>query len=195
MSREAGFDVMDVSTAIHHDPKFRRLAREEPALAAPGFTVYVSTMAESWKAGERLSAEASWPAILPFDPAVVTALKRVRLLTAGGAVTPSAWREFFERARIRRDAARDRWRRANEKRAGSSTNDSDDAARSPRGSRAVTASTVLSESVRDSTPPNPPRRRGGQRNGKARREDYDAALIGDVEEPTWLAEPTPAGKA
>lgn len=192
MSRDEGFDVMDVSTAIAHDPKFRRLAREHPELVAAGFTAYVSTMAESWKAGARMTVEDAWPqSIMTFDGHVVAGLKRVKLLTAQGYVTPSAWRDYFERAKTRREATRDRWRRANDKRASSNTKDSDDTALSPRGSDAVTAANPLgTESESDSHSPRPPRRRrGGSKNGRHPGTSYDAAMVSDDDEPAdppWL---------
>jgi hypothetical protein len=140
---------MDVSTSILHDPKFVKLARSHPELAGNAFTVYSSTMAESWHEGQRLSAGEAWPVILPrVDRAVIDALREVRLLDAKDRVTVSAWREFFERARDRREKARDRWRRGNDKRAAehvtASTNDSADTTRRQRGSDAVTEANVLS---------------------------------------------------
>ncbi|HEY8819555.1 MAG TPA: hypothetical protein VIM25_12155 [Candidatus Limnocylindrales bacterium] len=180
MSRAEGFDVMDVSTSILHDPKFRRLAREAPAHAGDGFTAYMSAMAESWKAGERLSVEDAWPPILPFDPAVVDALRAVKLIDARGLVTTTAWRGWFDPARKRREQSRERWRRANLKReqeaAVVSTTDRVSragkraaTASSPRGSSADTQARPYapSDSVpsrnHEETPP-PPAKRGRRKD-------------------------------
>lgn len=151
MSRDEGFAVMDVSVDIANDPKVRRLWRERPEQAGVGFYVYTATVGESWKAGQRVTAEYAWPATVPFDDAVVGALRHVGLLDRSSRVPATAWRGWFEPAKTRRDAARERWRRANEKRHA-------DAAMLPRGSDAVTASTVPSV---PSVPPD-----------KARRDDY-----------------------
>jgi hypothetical protein len=197
MSRIEGFDVMDVSTSILHDPKFIRLGREYPALAGPGFTAYLSVTAESWKAGERLSIDDAWPVILAFNDAVVGALRAVKLLDARGRVTASAWRGFFEQARARREKSRERWRRANEARGQKpgdlNGNDSAATSRLPRGANAVTAppsdSVRPSESESKKTPPNPPRR-GGPRNRTkpAGLTDYDALMVSDEDELGSFAE-------
>lgn len=108
-SRLQGFDVMDVSTSLLHDPKIRRLSREQPALLAPAFMAYVATVAESWKAGDRVSVADAWPSYLPYDEAAVTALMGVALLDDGGRVPVKSWRGWFAPARKRRESARKRW--------------------------------------------------------------------------------------
>ena len=80
MTAAEGFERMDVSTAIDDDPKFRALARRHPDLFAVAFTAYVGMMARSWRQGERLTAEEAWPPLLPYDPAVVGAMRDVLLL-------------------------------------------------------------------------------------------------------------------
>lgn len=150
MSRIEGFDVMDVSTSLPNDPKFRQLAREAPAELGTAFMAYVATMAESWRAGERVSVETAWPPILPHSEAAVTAMQRVNLLDPRGRVTTSAWRGYFEQARERREKSRERWRRANEKRTKEPGNpignDRVATARSHRGANAVTAPPIPSDS-------------------------------------------------
>lgn len=142
MSRTEGFDVMDVSTALHNDPKVKRLAREHPEQLGPGFLVYLSTVAESWQAGERVTVEDGWPGYLAFDEATVEALKDVRLLDSKGMVPLKSWRGWFDVARARREKTRERWRRANANRHQSTddprSDDSDQSAQTPRGSRADT---------------------------------------------------------
>lgn len=199
MGKLDGFEVMDVSTAVVHDPKIRRLAREAPELLGAAFLAYMAVMAESWKAGERLTIQDAWPSFLPFDPAVVEKLRQVELLDVRGRVRPKPWREFFESAKKRREAARERWRRANENRTNKAeVNGKDRAytAKLPRGNRAYTAATVPSvsskEEKRDS-PPYPPRR-GGSRNGSTKGlTDYEALVVTDAkmadEDPDWMAKP------
>ncbi len=118
MSRDGGFAVMDVSTSIHEDPKFRRLARRHPELAAPAFLAYLATAAESWRSGERIRVEDAWPSLIPFDRAVVAALRRFDLLDRDGMVAPATWDRWFGPARERRDLSREKWRRANDRRKG-----------------------------------------------------------------------------
>jgi hypothetical protein len=134
-SRSDGFAIMDVSTSICDDPKFRRLLRENPELVAPAFTAYVSVMAESWKIGKRMPVEDAWPGFLPFDQTVCDALRRVALVDARGLVSSKAWRGWFEPARERRSKSRDRWARYNAKRDADTTFP-------PRGSDADTATSV-----------------------------------------------------
>lgn len=152
MSRDEGFDVMDVSTSLPNDPKFRLLSREYPDALGTAFFAYVATMAESWKAGERVTVDVAWPPILPHDDGAVAALLAVKLLDPKRRVTASAWRGFFEQARIRREKSRERWRRANEKRHGETPNPNGEhraaTARSPRGTNAVTAPPIPSDSDR-----------------------------------------------
>lgn len=143
MPRDDGFAIMDVSTSICDDSKFRRLQRENPEHVAVGFTAYVATMADSWKAAKRVPIDDAWPAFLPFDGAVCDSLKRVGLLDSKGRVSPIAWRAWFEPARERRAKSRDRWTRYNAKRDADTTV-------VPRGSDADTATSV--PSVRPSDP-------------------------------------------
>jgi hypothetical protein len=145
MPRSEGFAVMDVSTSVCDDPKFRRLQRESPEHVAVAFTAYIATCAESWKTGRRVSAEDGWPAFLPFDRAAIDALIRVGLLDSRGLVSSKAWRSWFDPARKRRDLARDRWSRYNAKRDA-------DTASEPRGSDVGTATSVP---LRPSAPSGP----------------------------------------
>jgi hypothetical protein len=147
MPRSLGFDVMDVSTSVCDDPKFRRLQREAPEHVAVAFTAYIATMAESWKAGRRVSIEDGWPAFLPFDRTVIDLLVSVGLLDSSGLVSPKAWRSWFEPARKRRQKARERWTRYN-------ANRDADTTVVPRGSDAGTATSV--PSVRPSGPSDSP---------------------------------------
>lgn len=146
MSRDDGFAVMDVSTDIVNDPKVRKLWRHAPDHASAAFTAYVATIAESWKAGRRVSIDDAWPAFLPFDQAAVEALAHVRLLDRTGRVTTKAWAGWFESAHARRAASRERYRRANEKRHVDATDE-------PRGSNADTHATVPPVSPSSPTEP------------------------------------------
>ena len=137
---------MDVSTSVCDDPKFRRLFREAPDLVAPGFAAYLATMAESWKAGRRVTVDDAWPAFQPYDQAVCDALIRVGLLDRRGLLSPKAWRSWYEPARKRRDQSRERWARYNAKRDADTT-------LPPRGNGADTATSV--RSFRPSVPSEP----------------------------------------
>lgn len=173
MSRDQGFDVMDVSTAIIHDPKVRKLARFAPDHAGVAFTAYMAVMAESWKAGRRVPLDDAWPPFLPYDQSAAEALAHVGLLDSKGLIPLKAWHGWFDPASERRDRSRDRWARYNAKRDPST-------ASVPRGSDAVTASDSRGDdaatatsvrpsvptdrpSARDSESPRPPTRRGGRR--------------------------------
>jgi hypothetical protein len=148
VSRSDGFAVMDVSTDIANDPKFRKLHRHAPDHSAAAFVGYISTLAESWKAGKRVSIDDSWPAFLPFDQTSVEALVAVGLLDNRGMIPSKAWHGWFDPALKRRENSRDRWRRANDKRRDDSTNDHGHTAFVPRGSSADTVAIPSVPSVR-----------------------------------------------
>lgn len=144
MSRDEGFAVMDVSTAIMHDPKVKKLWRHAPDHAPVAFTAYVATMAESWLAGRRVSIDDAWPAFLAFSKPAIEALVEVELIDSDGLVTSKAWRGWFQPALKRRRQARARWARSNAKRTADTTP-------LPRGSDAVTRAPSV-PSVRSDSP-------------------------------------------
>lgn len=175
MSRRPGFDVMDVDTSIVNDPKFKRILRSRPEHAAPAFMAYVALLGESWKAAERTTIVDAWPALVPFDDAVVESMKAAELLDKTGRIPAIAWRKRFTEANERRLKARERWARYNEKRAKSSTNDDVVTTSLPRGRNAVTATSVPSVPTVPSVPyneeiPPPPAERGRRPNGTAPRQ-------------------------
>lgn len=145
MSRSDGFPVMDVSTSICDDPKFRLLQRRNPAIVAVAFTAYIATVAESWRAGRRVSIDHAWPAFVPFDDAAKTALAGVGLLDRMGCVPQKAWRSWFDPANERRARSRERWARYNAQRNAVTTP-------APRGSDAATATSVPSVRTVPSVP-------------------------------------------
>src|SRR6187551_1629147 len=104
---------MDVSTDLVNDPKIRKLYRHAPDHADRAVIAYVATMAESWKAGRRVTIDDAWPGFVPFDKAAVEALAHVKLIDRTGRVNVKAWREWYEVAKERRDKSRDRWARYN----------------------------------------------------------------------------------
>lgn len=110
MSRDDGFAIMDISTSVLDDPRFRKLARFAPDHVGAAVTGYVATLASSWKDGRRVSVDDAWPALLPFDSLAVDALKHVRLLDSTGRIPVKPWRGWFEAARARRDKQRADWR-------------------------------------------------------------------------------------
>lgn len=136
MSRSEGFAVMDVSTDIVNDPKFRKLQRltvDRPDRLSGAFMVYVAMLAESWKAGKRVNYDEAWPAILPFDKEIPTLLREAGLMDGAACIPTKTWNSWFKPANTRREATRERWRKANEKRHESSTNNSGPTAQIPRG--------------------------------------------------------------
>ncbi len=110
-SRDDGFAIMDVSTSICDDPKFRRIARERPDLVGVAFTAYVATMAESWRIGRRVGIEDAWPAVLPYSSDAAAIMIEVGLLDKKGVLSPKAWRGWFEPANKRRNQSRSDWRK------------------------------------------------------------------------------------
>ena len=140
MSRDDGFTVMDVSTDIVNDPKVRKLYRVAPNHANTAFVAFIATLGESWKAGRRVRIDDAWPGYLPYDQDAVDALIAVGLLDRRGWLSLRAWEGWFGIAKTRREAARERWRRANEKR-------NADTAELPRGNGAGTYATRTVPSV------------------------------------------------
>ena len=163
MSQQPGFDVMDIDTSIANDPKFRRIHRTNADLVSTAFMAYVALLGESWKAAERVTIEDAWPALLPFDTRAVESMQTAGLIDSDGRIPSRAWRKRFAEANKRRIAARARWRRHNDKRGKSSTNNDATATDEPRGSDVDTATSVPSVPFRPSVRsdnPLPPLRNG-----------------------------------
>ncbi len=110
-----GFPRMDISTTIHHDPKFRLLARRHPDLVVASLATYLVLLAESWREGARLTVEES-TSLVPYDEAVVEALAEAGLVDADGRVPERAWENHFGAASARRAGGRERQQRADAKR-------------------------------------------------------------------------------
>lgn len=175
MSRGDGFAVMDISTAILSDEKFKRLARQCPERVTTCVVAYIAVCSQSWRTGRRQAIEDAWPlSLAPFDADAVDAMTVVGLLDRRGQIPVKTWREWFTRAQERRDKSRERWRRYNATRearaAETSTNDDVVTTRSPRGANAATASSVtdsdsvtVNESTREIPPP--PTEWGRRANG------------------------------
>lgn len=128
MSRDEGFAVMDVSTSLLQDPKVRKLQRYAPDRWAVAMVAYVSAMAESWKAGRRVSVDDAWPAGLVPDALALEALIQVGLVDASGLIVPRTWRSWFGKAKARRAKSRADWRKwqqEHRKRKGGVSPDSD----------------------------------------------------------------------
>ena len=126
MSKANGFDRMDVATDLLNDPKFRRLARIAPDAVGGCVTLYVGLLADSWRQAERMTIEDAWPSVLPYDATYAELLKGVRLIDPDGRIPVKVWQEWFVEVLKRREASRERWNRANQKRHRDAT------ARSPR---------------------------------------------------------------
>lgn len=171
---------MDLSTTIHHDPKFRRLHRAHPDLIAPAFTAYVATLAESWREGERVSIRDAWPAMLPWDRAVVAALRQVNLVDQDGKVALETWDRWFGEVDRRREANRTRWREYARQHRESTRTGAMDTLSSPRGHRAESTASVPIRSVpirSVDSPPSPHRGASSKKrrtNGTAPRDTGDS---------------------
>lgn len=151
MSRDDGFAVMDVSTSILDDEKFKKLARYSPDHIGTAVTGFLATLSASWRHAKRVQIEDAWPAFMPFDRLAADALIHCKLLDKTGRIPAKPWNGWFGPARKRREVTRDRWDRYNAKRRGTSTNDDAATALAPRGNDAVTATPVrqsVSPSVR-----------------------------------------------
>ena len=193
-ARLEGFDVMDVSTALLHDPKIRRLSREYPEQLTAGFMVYVATMAESWRAGERASIEDAWPSYLPADDATTAALKAVRLVDETGRVLTKAWRGWFTPARKRRESSRRRWSDWKKRQSAKSPDLNGNANGAPTADQPLANGrpTRNRQSVSQSKKKNSSPTAQSQKNGQAKKPDqgqgYDHLLRSD-DEIDWLAKP------
>lgn len=108
MSREDGFSIADVDTSMLDDPKFRTLWRRLRGRAAMGqaVTVYLAAILESWRSGERSTADDAAPTWLGDVSGTVAALSAVGLLDEGGKVPEHAWLSWFVPAFDRREARR-----------------------------------------------------------------------------------------
>jgi hypothetical protein len=116
VSRDGGFDRMDVSTSLPDDRKFRALARRHPDLLAAAGWAYLGLLAMSWREGERLTLEEGWPALLPYDEAAADALREARLVDDELRIPEHAWAAWYVVACERRRLGRDRQKRADIKR-------------------------------------------------------------------------------
>jgi hypothetical protein len=111
MSRDEGFAVMDVSTSLLQDTKVRRLQRHAPDRWPVAMLAYISAMAESWKAGHRVTVEDAWPIGMPYDELAAQGLAHVGLVDAQGFIVPRTWRGWYGKAKSRRAKTRADWRR------------------------------------------------------------------------------------
>lgn len=116
MTRQDGFDRLDLATDVHHDPKFRALARRHPDLWPGAFAAYVVLLAESWREGARLTLDEAWPPAMPDSPEIAAALTEARLVGPDSRIPEGAWESWYGEASQRRTAGRERQRRADIKR-------------------------------------------------------------------------------
>lgn len=119
MSRDDGFAIADVSTGMLDDPKVKALWRElgpDEGRMSHAIALYTATLLASWHHGARVTVEEAAPVWLTVDADLVGALVHVHLLDRTRRLKVSSWKHWFDPVASRRDAARERWRRANEKR-------------------------------------------------------------------------------
>ena len=118
MTRDDGVAVADLSTDYLNDPKWRRLCRANPDLFPPAVVAYTALVCESWKAGRRVTIEDAWPSILPYDAAIIAALRAVTFIDRRGMISTHSWDGWFGPAHRRREAARAAGRDGNARRWG-----------------------------------------------------------------------------
>lgn len=115
MSRDAGFVVADIDTGLMSDPKVVALARRLQSAdgTAAHLALYLAVVLESWAGGDRVSIETAAPAwwLAELDTPKAN-LAAVGLLDADGRIPEHVWLGWYEPAAGRRDASRERWRRA-----------------------------------------------------------------------------------
>ena len=108
MSRDDGFEIADVSTALLDDPKVRDLWRQlgDECRMTHAITLYVATILASWRDGCRVPVADAVPVWLAPDGELVAALVRARLLDRHGKLPPRSWNGWFGPAYARREARR-----------------------------------------------------------------------------------------
>jgi len=166
VSRDDGFDVADVATGLLDDPKVKALWRalDDQGLVCRALALHMATLLASWRHGCRVTVLEAVPVWLLPDAELIAALQAVRLLDKSGRLPVRSWKGWYHPAAERRDVLRERWRRANVKRA----------ARIPRGNSGGTATPGPSGPDRPSGPlgPSSPRAAAreatvqGTRNGR-----------------------------
>jgi hypothetical protein len=120
MARDEGFAVADTATSKHTDPKFRRLwrmLRDEVTMNA-AVVLYEAVTLASWQHGERVAAEDAAPTWMVDVDTPTAALIGAGLLDTDARLPEKAWLAWFAPAVERRDALRERWRKANDRRRG-----------------------------------------------------------------------------
>lgn len=157
MSRDDGFDIADVATGLYDDPKVKKLWRAlgDETRMTHAMTLHMATLLASWRHGTRVTVDEAVPVWLTPDASLVTELQAAGLLDRQARIPARSWKGWFHPVVERREAVRERWRRANDKRRGG---DRDVTARSPRGNRAFDGSgtaTVRTDRSGPSSPSGP----------------------------------------
>lgn len=108
MARDEGFTIADIASDYYDDEKIRRLWRrlQDPGDMCEATTVHKATVLASWKEGKRVTVEEAVPLWLAARPEIVSALMAVGLLDRGRRVPSRSWSEWYEPARLRREARR-----------------------------------------------------------------------------------------
>jgi hypothetical protein len=108
MSRDDGFAIADISTSTLEDVKFRALWRtlNEPGTMSQAVVIYLATLLESWKSGERVCAEVAAPMWVANADTIASILSSVGLLDAQGMVPEHVWDNWFGPAYSRREEKR-----------------------------------------------------------------------------------------
>jgi hypothetical protein len=130
-----------VDTGYLDDPKVRTLWRilGDQGRMTHALALHMATMLASWGAGCRVTVAEAAPLWLTPDPELIAALAKARLLDVAGRLPAKSWKAWHDPASKRRELARARWQRGNERRRKASD---DVAAPLPRGNREATGATV-----------------------------------------------------
>ena len=147
MSRDDGFPIADVDTGYLDDSKVRNLWRAlgDQGRMTHALALHVATLLASWGAGCRVTVTEAAPLWLTPDPDLIAALQKTHLLDGTQRLPVRSWKAWHDPASKRREVARERWRRANEKRR---KEPNAVAAAVPRGNSAATKATGPSGPVR-----------------------------------------------
>jgi hypothetical protein len=108
MTRDDGFPIADISTALLDDPKVKALWRtlRDESRMCKAMVAYVSVLLSSWRDGQRTTVDDATPLWLEPDPELVAALQTVGLLDGDTCIPEHAWTAWYEPAFERREKRR-----------------------------------------------------------------------------------------
>ncbi len=100
MTRGEGLQRADIDSSLLTDPKLRRLRRQLPDAAqmARAVVLYLAALLDSWRTGERVSAEDAAPEWIEADAGTLAALVAADLLDNEYRVPLHAWTAWHDPA-------------------------------------------------------------------------------------------------